>query len=222
MSVRAFVVLVGKAGSGKTTELKRHAAVCRRALIVDVEQEWQLQPGDELVEGHAALFARLRELGAVDPAVPFRLVYHDTVERMQHAAPAAAFATRNLTLIVDELAWLCTAHYLPEFFRRLIQMGRKRRINVLGTTREPQEIHDLFFSQATLKYFFRVEPGNGLDRIRKRYPQLAEALPTLDVHEHRIDGDLSTVELFGREGESLDFSVPPPQVRRRNKKTPRS
>jgi hypothetical protein len=208
VSRRALVVMVGKAGSGKTTLLRSYAAGCRRALIADPEQDWQLGPGDELIESAAELLDRVQSLGAVDPAVPFRLVYRDDADRMAVAAPAVAFAVRNLTLVYDELVWLCHAHYLPDWFRRVLQVGRKRRINLIGTTREPQEIHDMVLSQANLVQFFRVDPGNGLDRIRRRYPQLADELPQLPPYEpgrqlrdcYRTWGDESVLRWLGSEG----------------------
>lgn len=200
MSERALVVMVGKAGSGKTTLLRRYVAACRRALIADPEQDWTLGPGDELVDSHRALLDRVQTLNALDPRVPFRLVYRDDADHMAVAAPAVAFAIRNLTLVYDELVWLCHAHYLPEWFKRVLQVGRKRRINLIGTTREPQEIHDMVLSQANLVHFFRTDPGNGLDRIRRRYPELASELPTLPTHEYRTWGDLSVGQLFGQEG----------------------
>lgn len=200
MSHRALVVMVGKAGSGKTTLLRRYTAACRRALIADPEHDWALQNGDELVTSPAALFHRLRELDATDPAVGFRIVYRDDADRLAVAAPAAALAVRNLTFVYDELVWLCHAHYLPADFRRVLQVGRKRRINLIGTTREPQEIHDLILSMANLIHFFRVDPGNGLDRIRRRYPELALELPALEGHAYRTWGDAAVVRFLGKEG----------------------
>jgi hypothetical protein len=197
---RALVVMVGKAGSGKTTQLRAYVSACRRALIADPENDWQLQPGDELVESHTALLERVQQLGATNPAVPFRLVYRDDAPRLAVAAPAVAYAVRNLTLVYDELVWLCHAHYLPDWFRRVLQVGRKRRINLIGTTREPQEIHDMLFSQANLVHFFRVDPGNGLDRITRRYPAIAAELATLEDHASKVWGDPRVVELLGREG----------------------
>lgn len=202
MSERALVVMVGKAGSGKTTMLRRYVAQCRRALIADPEYDWQLMPGDEVVRSSDELLERLHQLDALNPAVPFRLVYQDDAPRIAVAAPAAAFATRNLTLVYDELVWLCHAHYLPDWFRRVLQVGRKRRINLIGTTREPQEIHDMVLSQANLLHFFRVDPGNGLDRLRRRYPELADTLPALPFHESRTWGDEGVARLFGTEGKT--------------------
>lgn len=197
---RARVVMVGIEGAGKSYQLRQYVAKCRRALIADPEHTWEFMPGDVLVESHAALLEQVRTRGLLDPAVPFRLVYRDTAERMAEAAPAVAYAVRNLTLVYDELIWLCNAHYLPEWFRLVLQVGRKRRINLIGTTREPQEIHDFVLSGANLMHFFRVDQGNGLDRLRRRYPEIAVQLPTLPLHRSIVRGDPAVADLFGKEG----------------------
>lgn len=152
------------------------------------------------MRGARELFAALRDLGAWDTAARFRLVYRDDYAVMAEAAPAAAFGVCACTLVVDELAWLCSALRLPRWLGRVIQFGRERGINLLGTTREPQEIHDLIFSQADLVYFFRTDPGNGLDRIRRRYRSLADELTGLADREFRTYGNRAAPRLIGREG----------------------
>lgn len=121
---------------------------------------------------------------------------------MALAAPGAAFCVRNVTLVFDELAWITPRAQAPAYLSQLVQFGRERRINVLATTREPQEIPDLLFSQVDLAYFFQVQPGNGLDRLRRRYgAELANALPSLAPRNFRTYGNEGDVlPLFGQEG----------------------
>src|SRR5574341_1951165 len=126
--------MIGVEGAGKSYLLRRYVQPCRRALIADPEETWELGPDDELVQSHAALLKRVQQLDAVDPAVPFRLGYRADAERMAVAAPAIAYAVRNLTLVYDELIWLCHAHLLPYWFRRELKGGGKRGRNVIDTT----------------------------------------------------------------------------------------
>lgn len=203
MSANAVVVLIGKKGTGKTSLLRTLVAPARRALIADVEAKWECGPGDEEVRGAEALLARVKPLAA-DSAAPFRLVYRDDAPRLALTAPGVAFVLKSCTLVVDELAWLCDSRRpLPPYLARILQFGRERRVNLLGTTREPQEIPDLFFPTADLLYFFRVDPGNGLDRIRRRYRALAAELPTLEPFTYRTYGDPTVLRLIGREGLAL-------------------
>lgn len=211
MSIRALIGALGKAGTGKTTRVRQLAAPCRRLLIADPEGSWE-DPDAIVVEGARALFQALRATGALEPARPFRILYRDDAERMAAAAPAAVFATRQCTLLVDELAWLCTPQWAPPELRAIVQFGRARRINILYTTREPQEIHNLFLTQANRLYFFRIERGNGLTRVKRDWPDLAARLPGLREFpapgrpaEFCTYGNPAIEKLLGREG--LDFSA---------------
>lgn len=219
MSENTVALATGKKGSGKTTCIRAIADRCRRLLVADPEGKWALNAGDVEIRSGPALVAHLAGIGALDPAVAFRVVYRDDARQMLTAAPAAAFAVRNCTLCVDELAWLSNARTLPLYFERILQFGRERRINILGTTRRPQEIHSFFYDQADFLWFFHMGPGLGLDRVRKYFPQLAGDLPGLALHQSRSFGKVESLRLFGAEG--LDFSARRSHRHPRTQKTPR-
>lgn len=201
--LNAIITCTGKKGSGKTTKLRALVRSCRRALFADPEAKWPLEPGDVEVRGAEQLVAYLGALGATDPAVPFRVVYRDDAERMKLAAPAIAYALKNCTLCVDEWAWLCTAQSCPVWLMRCLQFGRERRVNLVGTTRRPQEITGMLFDQADLVLIFHTDPGLGLDRLRRWYPDLGEQAPRLTFHQYLPFGDESICQLLGREGLAL-------------------
>ena len=219
MNLDGFIcVAIGHRGSGKTTHIRRLAgyetvagpplAYPRRLLVCDPEKKWVPGPGEAVLEGGPALLRYAREANLIDPRVAFRCIYRDDAEPMQLAGPGLAFGLRNLTLVVDELAWLCHFGYLPPYLKRVVQYGRERRINLLGTTREPQEIHNLIVTQADVRYFFRMEPGHGLDRVRRWYRVQAEGLDALAVHIYREHGDASVLSRLGREGLEAPIQSP--------------
>lgn len=199
---RIIVTLTGQQGSGKTTKMKTLVARCRRALFVDPEGKWDPQlAGDVVVRGKRQLIEHFAAIGATDPAIAFRVIYRgDDAKVMAAAAPALAFGIRNLALVCDEWAWLCRAQFISPYLERCIQFGRERRISMIGTTRDPQEIHNSLFSQANLVFVFRTRPGYGLDRLRRWYPAIASEAPNLNLHEYRVDGDERITQLLGHEG----------------------
>jgi hypothetical protein len=209
VSIRALIACVGKAGTGKSFKLRQLAAPCRRLLVADADGSWDPEPGDVVLEGAPQLTAYVRAHALWDPRTPFRIVYSDDAARLAAAAGAVAALVRQCTLLVDEIAWCCTPSYLPIELMRCIQFGRKRRINLLFTTREPQEVNGLLFTQSNLGYLFRVEPGLGLDRLRRWYPSLAARLPALPEFPPPVGfctyGNPRLTALLGREG--LDFSA---------------
>ncbi|HEY6177374.1 MAG TPA: hypothetical protein VIX73_23115 [Kofleriaceae bacterium] len=209
MSIRALIGALGKAGTGKSTKIRELAAPCRRLFVADPEGTWE-QPVDVVVESAPAMFDALRQLHAYDPKQPFKLLYRDSFDRMRWATGLAVFAIGHCTLLIDELVWVCTAQYAPPPLLRLVQEGRKKRINILYTTREPQEIHNMFLSQANRLYFYRIERGNGLTRVKRDWPDLAAKLPTLCEYpgprhpaEFCTYGNPAIENLLGVEG--LDF-----------------
>ncbi len=212
--LNAIITCTGKKGSGKTTKLRALVRPCRRALFVDPEAKWPAEPGDVEARSAEQLMAIVGQLGASDPAVPFRIIYRDDAERMKLVGPAVAFALKNCTLCVDEWAWLCSAQSCPTWLMRCIQFGRERRVNLVGTTRRPQEIHGMLFDQADLVLIFHTDPGLGLDRLRRWYPDAGNMAPGLSFHEYRAYGDERICELLGREGLALPGHLlhPPPRT----------
>lgn len=205
--LNAIITATGMKGSGKTTKVRALVAPCRRAIFADPEGKWIPRPGDVVAQGSAQLLEAAGDLAITDPRAPFGIVYRDDAEVMATAAPALAFGTRNCTLVVDEYAWLMTPHNIPIYLKRICQFGRERRVNLVGTTREPQEVHDLVFSQADLLLIFHTEEGNGLDRLRRRYRDLANMAPSLRIHEYRARGDERIAQLLGREGLALPSAL---------------
>lgn len=217
MRENAVVIAIGQTGSGKTTKIRELADQARRAIIADPEGKWRSGPraGPELeVRTGPELLAALEAAGAADPATAFRIVYRgDDAERMEVAAPAAAFAYRNLTLVFDEIVWICSGRRCPVWLKRVVQVGRERRINLLLTTREPQEIPDLLLSQSSVRWLFRMDPGNGRERV-SRYYKIPEAeLEALAPYLYRICGDPDSVAWVGREGLTI------PQKRRSSRRS---
>jgi len=182
----AIITFAGMRGSGKTTKLTDLVAESRRLLVADPEGKYEPGPHDELVIGSAQLRRVIEERQLLDRHSEFRIVYRDLEPVIRLTAPGVAFALRHCTVVLEELACFCKPNLLPEPLDNLIVHGRVREVNVLGTTREPQEVHDRMFSQADLVYFFHFEPGNGLDRIRRRYKDLAEKLPQLGRFEFAL------------------------------------
>lgn len=205
--LNAIITVTGKKGSGKTTWLRAQVQRCRRALIADPEGKWPCDGRDVIVNSADELLAHLGALGATDPAVRFRVVYRDDIARMVVVAPALAFALKNCTLVCDEWAWFCTAQHCPKWLMRLIQFGRERRVNLVGTTRRPQEVSSMLFDQADLVLIFRTEPGLGLDRMVRWYGDLAKTAPSLAFHEFRTYGDIRVTQLLGCEGLALPAAL---------------
>lgn len=189
-------------GAGKSVAIKKLVKVCRRRLILDTERTWRAGSGDRVIEGCRELLDVARRCRLGDPAVPFSIVYRELDNQiMATAGCGLAYVLRNVTLVIDELAWLCTARYMPARLSWIPQFGRDRCINLVGTTREPGEIHNLLLSQADYRIFFHMEPGAGLDRIARQFGRdFAGEVANLRGHKSLSYGNLARLQLLGREG----------------------
>ena len=208
-------------GAGKTTRLYRLARKARRSIVLDPESKYEAK-GETIIEGDPhRLRQYLDHVNALNPRSKFNVIYRDDVKPLGEVGPGLAFAVMNVTLVIDELAWLCEARKIPAYLKKCLQYGRARRVNMLWTTREPQEIHNMVMSQAGLIHFFRVQPGTGLDIIHKRYRSLPVAsseeaevllrdvLPDLKTGKFLIYGRPQFADLFGREGLDIPPSIKP-------------
>lgn len=202
MRENCVAVAIGRTGSGKTTLIRALADKARRIIVADPEGKWRFSKGSALeVETGRDLLDALAESNAQDPAAAFRIIYRvEDAARMELAAPAAAFAYRNLTLCCDEIVWLCSGRRLPPYLMRLLQVGRERRVNLLATTRSPAEIPSMLMEQASVRWFFRMEPGPGLETVARRFGLDQEEIRTLPEHKYLFYGDAATLEQIGREG----------------------
>jgi hypothetical protein len=181
-----IITVAGMRGSGKTTKVRQLVRRCRRLLVADPEGKWDPGDGEVLVTSSMELRALIMAGNLLDSDRAFRIVYRDHPNVVRLVAPGVAYALRRCTLVPDELSQFCTPNLLPDPLNNCLAFGREREINIVGTTREPQEIHDRFFSQADLVYFFHFEPGNGLERVLRRYGKLAAELPALGRFEYRV------------------------------------
>lgn len=189
-------------GAGKSTAVRKLVAGCRRRLVLDTERSWRLERRDLVVEGSRDLIEIARSDRLGDPSNAFHLVYRERdTDVMGVAGPGLAYALGNVTLVIDELGWLCNPHTIPTRLKWIPQYGRDRGVNLVGTTREPGEIHNMLLSQADCRLFFHMEPGAGLDRIARNFGRdFATRVANLTGHKRLWYGNRDRLELLGREG----------------------
>lgn len=195
-------------GSGKTTKVYELVAPCRRLLVADPTGLYQPPDvaGYQVVFGQDQLAAALRQVGAFDRRAAFRIIYRDLPGPMRIMAPGAAFAVKAVTLVLEELAWFCSASHVPPHLQQILSFGREPEINLVGTTRRAQEVNDMLFSEASLAYLFYTKRGLGLERLRHNFPDVVDELAHLKRFEYRLVlGEMGATEKavrarLGREG----------------------
>jgi hypothetical protein len=139
MKQSPIVGLFGRRGTGKTTLARKIARHQARLLVWDYIGEHgplayrvesgspeDLRPYMEWAIGQE--FAAVRYVPQTGELAEFE------------AFCAIAYQSRNFVVLVEEVAAVCQASYLPPQFGRLIRQGRHRALGLLWTTQRLNEV----------------------------------------------------------------------------------
>ena len=151
---RPFIVAaLGATGSGKS--LFVHALITRRAprrLLV-----WDFSPEDEYARHcHYVGFGELvEELTAAGQRLPFALAVHPSPDPAIRARQfdlfcTAAYRVGSCMLVIEELRFVTKPSWAPVPWQQVILTGRKRGLEVIGTSQRPAHVDKDFLSSATL------------------------------------------------------------------------
>lgn len=148
----AFVAVIGSTGSGKSHFVKQALATKPpRLMIWDAMREYG--HAGKVINGKTAdLVAQLQRAGSGR----FSLVYQpdkSTEARMREQFAVfcrAALATRNVMLVVEELALVTKAGYSPPGWLEVVTGGRHYGLVVVGTSQRPALLDKTFFSNCTM------------------------------------------------------------------------
>lgn len=62
----------------------------------------------------------------------------------------------NFTFIVDEMADVCTPARITDWHSQILRVGRHRNMGYIGITQRPASVHNLYKSQVTRAFAFRL------------------------------------------------------------------
>ena len=180
---RRLWLILGVAGTGKTTMGHRRSASQRRLLLIDTT-------GDEYAHGRYVRIAGYDNLRAYlrrNWQGAFRIAYVPDTRDLDgeiNRVAALAYAVGDVTLFVDELDLYCTAQRCPEKLRMLAIQGRHRNVSMIGVAREPQNVPVAIRSQATDLVCFRYFDPRALDWFRQAGCEGAERVRDLRGHDY--------------------------------------
>ncbi len=142
-----IVAVMGASGSGKSTFLKQtiRKTLPKRLLIWDPMTEY----GDlgEPTRTLSDVMAKMR-----DPVFCIDFIPAADPEQMRKQFDLfcqLAFAAGNLTLIVEELAFVTSPSFAPPGWAAVTLKGRHKGLKVYGASQRPASIDKHFFSNAT-------------------------------------------------------------------------
>jgi hypothetical protein len=182
--------MLGRKGSGKTTQLCKllsQPEYSDRSVLVDppgniefgvtVENLHSMQT---LIERQADRKFRIRY---VDLVAIESFAAGDDEENFQkiEAILGMCLDVGNCTLVIDEVDMFCSPRGMPPTFKKLLARGRHDSLNLLWTTRRPQEVSKMLLSQSDEFYLFQMHHPADIDYFRNFMPVDRDAVMRLQV-----------------------------------------
>lgn len=138
--------ILGASGTGKSHYLKAELAKQKRAMVWDMEDEYDHIQAVKLQD----LPAHLHRAGKGNIAV--RVIPstdYDLRQAQFDIFCRAAMAVGDLTMLAEELRFVTKASWAPAGWASVVLRGRKRGLRVIGASQRPASIDKDFLSNAT-------------------------------------------------------------------------
>jgi hypothetical protein len=177
-----IIGMVGRKGSGKSTQFRELLQRCSRLFLFDAMGEHRWIPNrfndfDDVlgflswVEAERASTFAGSYVPEGDLEQDFRLLSDELYE------------TGSLTFGVEEVPMLCGPSFLPLEFDRIVRLGRHRRINVVWTAQRMAEVARRLTAATDYFVLFAHTEPRDLDAIAERCGrELAERVAGLGLH----------------------------------------
>lgn len=77
------------------------------------------------------------------------------------------FYIHNFTLIIEEISLYCNPYRINPHVERLVRFGRHKRINIIGVSQRPADVHKIVTSQADALICFHTQEVRDIEYIGK-------------------------------------------------------
>jgi len=192
--IRGLSFLVGRRGTGKTTEMDRLLSLCGGAVIFF-----------DTLSKHAEVFHDYVVLSDPGPLVEYlkinrgrrvRVLYQPRRGDLDEHFRAVCKIVRafgSMILGVDELDKLCGARWgdarMPPELYHLVNYGRHERVSMIATARRPRAVARGYTAESEMR-IFNIKEGADLDYfaelIGKDHAERLRALPQF-VYLHCVE-----------------------------------
>ena len=178
-----IVTIWGRRGCGKTSisrSVQKHPAFPRR-VIFDLLHEYKARKGRHIVEGFDAL---ARVLAATLSEDCFEIVVHFDIENDSHSEDLdrmlrLLYYRGSVCIVLEEVHNFASLNFCPNWLRKIVTMGRHRKIGMITTSQRPAEVHPLIRSQAHHFICGALDEPNDRKYLEKKLGEAAEKLESI-------------------------------------------
>ncbi len=82
-------------------------------------------------------------------------------------------------MVIDEMADVCTPHLITKYLSRILRVGRHKNIGLAGLTQRPASVHNMFKSQVTKGFCFRLNLPPDVKYMKDWWGEEMEMIRTL-------------------------------------------
>jgi hypothetical protein len=165
---------------GKTYQTKQMVEFQSRVVVFDSVRSFDL-PDYKVVES-------VEELEKIMQQDTFRVrvwdEYNEEAGDFFDRVCELIYDHEDLIFIVDEVDNYCGSSYCNQGFRKIINYGRHKNIEVIVTARRAADIPKLVIGEATEFFFFQMIEPNQLKYLSGIYDGDVEKIKELPKHEH--------------------------------------
>lgn len=179
-----LISIFGRRGTGKSNLCRYIQDAFPRLVIIDLCQEYKKSDCDILVTSFSEFDLALGAL-AREKSEKFRLVYQFDIEGSDDEVSDFNEAMRliyyfgNVMCVIEEIHNYTKNEYLPEWLRKMILVGRHRRVGIIATSQRPAIVPKTFVSQCHHVFCGVTFERNDLKYFYETIGDAADILPTL-------------------------------------------
>jgi hypothetical protein len=179
-----IVGIVGRKGTGKSTELAEILSYVDRVLIFDAMGEHSFIPNklfsvDELREFLKWTKNKKQWAATFIPG--------EEIEEDIEGVSKIVFDRGDLTFAIEEVPLICSPGHLPKKLGKLIRTGRHRKIDIYWTAQRAGEVSRTMTSLTDEFILFSQTEPRDLDAISSRCgADVADLVSRLNGHDHVV------------------------------------
>lgn len=158
--------IVGKRECGKSYLARKINDLFPRSVIIDPACDWT---NGEIVNSFDSFSNKLINFKNNNKK-EFKLIFQfnpdqkNKEEHLNHVL-RLCYHFGNIQVVIDEVQLFTNPHYMPEYLKNLLFIGRHKGISVMAITQRPSQLNKSILSQSSHVYVGQLHEKNDLKSV---------------------------------------------------------
>lgn len=160
------ITVVGQRGCGKSHLARQINSMFPRSVIIDPAYDWT--NGDKV--NSFDLFSNKLIEYKNNKKKEFRLIFQFNPdqkykEQIFNEILRVCYHFGNIQVVIDEVQLFANPHYMPEYLKNLLFIGRHQKISVMAITQRPAQLNKSILSQSSHVFVGQLHEKNDLRSV---------------------------------------------------------